>query len=152
MTPGNPLWFFDLLSLLSQPEPAPQAVKVNLIPVREWKRSWNVSQFRPPVRRRRRRHHSATRVKRPKLSTWEKQRIFLVVSAILTALVIANSLVPYRSQLSPEESGLIRRQIELRRQVMGIIRPHHYEQNGSTQVYNSDGTPHTITVWKRVDD
>ncbi|HTC58189.1 MAG TPA: hypothetical protein VK706_17370 [Candidatus Sulfotelmatobacter sp.] len=58
MTPGNPLWFLDLVSLLSQPapDPAPQPVKVNLIPVREWKRDWKVYRLlRPPIRRRHRR-------------------------------------------------------------------------------------------------
>jgi hypothetical protein len=93
VTPGNPLWFLDLVSLLSQPapDPAPEPVKVNLIPVREWKRHWNVSRLlRPPVKRhrRRRRRRLISRIRRHISRISDKQYMFFGVAALLIAVLL----------------------------------------------------------------
>jgi hypothetical protein len=92
VTPGNPLWFLDLVSLPSQPAPdlAPEPVKVNLIPVREWKRHWNVSRLlRPPVNRhRRRRRRLISRTRRHISRISDKQYMFFGVAALLIAVLL----------------------------------------------------------------
>jgi hypothetical protein len=88
VTPGNPLWFLDLVSLLSQPAPppTPPPVRVNLIPVREWRRDWTVYRLlRQPFRRRRRRLIS--KIGRYTLSISDKQYMFLGAVTLLMAAV-----------------------------------------------------------------
>jgi hypothetical protein len=151
VTPGNPLWFLDLVSLLTQPapDPTPEPVKVNLIPVSEWKRSAKPPRLRPRSRRRHRRHFARTKGR--KLSFSDKQNIFLAVAALLTFFAITTSIASYRHQLALEEDAFRRSRSEPPAQFVQAIRPRPYKENGTVVVHDSDGTPHTLTVWKRVD-
>jgi hypothetical protein len=84
----RPLTIRPALHLEPAPDPPPQPIKVNLIPVSEWKRHWNVSRFlRPPARRRhrRRRRHIS---RRHKSSISDKQYMFFGAVTLLVAILL----------------------------------------------------------------